>query len=201
MRHKRAGRRRESRKLIFDAYAGRPPQDKPARGRIGFNRSFLTNTYYPLYSTFFAGLGYEPVLADICSQSGIEKKNAGFCYPGELAHGFFAALLEHNQTSDYLFLPHLKTLPNDGSARDSQTCPLVQGEPFYLQSAFRPKIDALRKNGLKKILTPLVDLTDGLAAMEKPLCAAAREMGIDRSEARKAFRVALQKQQACFEDM
>ena len=189
------------RKLIFDAYAGRPPQDKPARGRIGFNRSFLTNTYYPLYSTFFAGLGYEPVLADICSQSGIEKKNAGFCYPGELAHGFFAALLEHNQTSDYLFLPHLKTLPNDGSARDSQTCPLVQGEPFYLQSAFRPKIDALRKNGLKKILTPLVDLTDGLAAMEKPLCAAAREMGIDRSEARKAFRVALQKQQACFEDM
>jgi len=183
-------------KLIFDVYAGKQTEEKSASGRIGFNRSFLTNTFYPLYSTFFAALGYEPVLPDTLSRAGIDEKNAGFCYPGELAHGFFAALLDDQNPLNYIFLPHLKTLPNDGSARDSQTCPFVQGEPFYLQSTFRQKIDARREKGLK-ILAPLIDLDTGLEAMEQPLCTLARDMGIGKSRARQAFRAALQAQRTC----
>ena len=187
-------------KLIFDTHAGNLSKEKSPRGAVGFNRSFLTNTYYPLYSTFFAGLGYEPVLANAPSQAGIDEKNAGFCYPVELAHGFFAALLDGGQPPDYIFLPHLKTLPNDDSARDSQTCPFVQGEPFYLQSTFRRQIDSAGKNGIK-LLTPLIDLTSGLGSMEKPLCTAARTMGISKSRAGDALRIALGAQQACFDAM
>ena len=63
------------------------------RGTIGFNRSFLTYSYYPLYSNFFSELGYEIVLPREPSQEGIDQRNAPFCYPAELAHGFFYSLI------------------------------------------------------------------------------------------------------------
>ncbi|MEE9913222.1 MAG: acyl-CoA dehydratase activase [Deltaproteobacteria bacterium] len=187
--------------LIFEKFAAGPaPGGGWTGGRIGFNRSFLTHTYYPLYSTFFAELGYEPILADACTRTGVDERNASFCYPAELAHGFFNALLEHKPQLNFIFLPHFKALPASGSTRDAQVCPFVQGETFYLQSTFRPGINTLKKSGIK-ILTPLIDLTDGLSAMEKPLAAAAREMGAGRAETQKAFRKALFKQQACFAEM
>lgn len=185
--------------LIFDKYAA-SPGDGFTKGRIGFNRSFLTHTYYPLYSTFFAELGYERVLVNSCLQTGIDEKDASFCYPAELSHGFFYALLHETNRPDYIFLPHFKALPNDGSANDSQVCPFVQGETFYLQSTFRKDIANLAKEGTK-LLSPLLDLTDGLKSMEKPLCTAAKNMGITKTKAREAFRIALQKQRACFAEM
>jgi predicted nucleotide-binding protein (sugar kinase/HSP70/actin superfamily) len=45
--------------LVFGKYAPPPldPQSPEYRGRVGFNRSFLVHTYYPLYAQFFsAGL-------------------------------------------------------------------------------------------------------------------------------------------------
>ncbi|MBW2712080.1 MAG: activase, partial [Deltaproteobacteria bacterium] len=71
--------------------------------RIGINRSFLVNTYYPLYSTFFTELGLEPVIPDVYSQEGIDQRNAAFCYPGELAHGYFHSLLEMKNPPEYIF--------------------------------------------------------------------------------------------------
>jgi hypothetical protein len=34
-------------------------------GRVGMNRSFLVNTFYPLYSHFFSQLGFDVVLPDL----------------------------------------------------------------------------------------------------------------------------------------
>lgn len=186
--------------LVFGVSAGPSADKRPARGRIGFNRSFLVNTYYPLYATFFSELGYEPVLPHTFTQAGIDEKNAAFCYPAELAHGFFDALLKFPHACDAIFLPHFKALQNDGSARDSQACPFVQGETFYLQSAFRPVLERRAEKGLK-ILAPLIDLTDGLTAMEKPLCDAARALGVGRSRAARAFGIALNAQANCFAAM
>ncbi|MBW2367347.1 MAG: activase, partial [Deltaproteobacteria bacterium] len=39
--------------------------------RIAINRSFLVNTYYPLYAKFFTELGLEPILPDSPAQKGI----------------------------------------------------------------------------------------------------------------------------------
>ena len=187
--------------LIFEKCAAAPgPAIRSLRGCIGFNRSFLTHTYYPLYSTFFAELGYEPILADACTQAAIDEKAASFCYPSELAHGFFGALLARPKRLDYIFLPHFKAVPNAGGSTDSQVCPFVQGETFYLQSTFRHRLSALEKAGTK-ILTPLIDLTDGLDAMKKPLAAAAKMMGAGEKEIKEAFRKALRHQQTCFADM
>ena len=188
--------------LVFGKYAGQLPEGYAAnpRGRIGFNRSFLVNTYFPLYSTFFAELGYEVTLPDEPAQEGIDQRNAAFCYPAELAHGFFHDLLTQNDPPDFIFLPHFRAVPDHMEDRNAQVCPLVQGETFFLQSTFKKPLSDLKRRGVK-LLTPLMDLTFGLDTAEEPLVAAARQMGISRKEARRAFGRALEQQHACQAEM
>jgi predicted CoA-substrate-specific enzyme activase len=192
--------------LIFEKYGARTPANlgRTQRGTIGFNRSFLINTYYPLYSNFFAELGYAVLLPPEPAQEGIDQRNAPFCYPAELAHGFFYSLIETQPPPDFIFLPHFKAVPGEGGTTDdhhqSQVCPLVQGETFYLQTTFRKKLALLAKAGTQ-LLTPLIDLSRGIKDARQPLLAAARQMGIKRKEAEAAFENALQKQLDCLAEM
>ncbi|MEJ2657995.1 MAG: acyl-CoA dehydratase activase, partial [Desulfobacterales bacterium] len=121
--------------LVFKTYGVQPVSNsdrnfsknkvtKPKK-RVGFNRSFLVNTYYPLYSTFFTELGFDVVVPDTYSREGIDKKNAAFCYPVELTHGFFHALIGMENPPDYIFLPHFKALPTSDGNSSSQVCPFV----------------------------------------------------------------------------
>lgn len=191
--------------LIFDRFAAKPDRtgNQQPRGRIGFNRSFLINSYYPLYSHFFSELGYEIVMPDTPSQEGIDHKNAAFCYPVELAHGFFYSLLESENPLDYIFLPHFKAVPNENdthSSSQSQVCPLVQGETFYLQTTFRKKIELLARRGTR-LLAPLIDLSQGIDAAREPLLETAAKMGVSRKRGGQAFEKALQQQKACMAEM
>ena len=191
--------------LIFEKYGARPPADMgiPQRGVVGFNRSFLINTYYPLYSNFFSELGYKVILPQEPSQEGIDQRNAPFCYPVELAHGFFYSLIESNHPPDYIFLPHFKAVPDDknaGKNSQSQVCPLVQGETFFLQTTFRKKLGQLAQDGTK-LLTPLIDLSQGIADARGPMIQAAIQMGLKRKAAEKAFEKALRKQLDCMTEM
>ncbi len=191
--------------LIYNKYGVTGPQEKgiARRGSIGLNRSFLVNTYYPLYSHFFAELGYEIIMPDSPSQEGVDQRNASFCYPVELAHGFFYTLLELDIPPDYIFLPHFKAMPgedNAASSSQSQVCPLVQGETFYLQTTFRKKMARLKKRGTR-VLTPLMDLSVNLDEARQPLVKTAVQMGISRKKARLAFDNALQQQRACQAEM
>ena len=191
--------------LIFNKYGATQPGNdliKP-RGSIGFNRSFLVNSYYPLYSNFFTELGFDIVMPDNSSQKGIDQQNASFCYPVELAHGFFYSLLNAESPPDYIFLPHFKAIPAENdtlSNNQSQVCPLVQGETFYLQTTFRKKIEALKRRGTL-LLAPLIDLSEDLAAARQPLVKTAVQMGIKRQDARRAFEKALQQQKKCLAEM
>jgi predicted CoA-substrate-specific enzyme activase len=191
-------------KLVFETH-GVPPVSPAApavRPRVGLNRSFLVNTYYPLYSRFFSELGFEVVLPDLPSQEGIDQRGAAFCYPVELAHGFFDTLLKSDTPPDFIFLPHFKAVPNldDTSSRQSQVCPLVQGETYYLQTSFRSALDRLARRGTR-LIAPLIDLSRGIAGAEEPLLQAARRMGASRRSAREAFAVAMQRQLDCFAAM
>ncbi len=191
--------------LIFEKYGAGAPADLgiKQRGTIGFNRSFLINSYYPLYSNFFAALGYAVILPPEPSQEGIDQRNAPFCYPVELAHGFFYSLIKPERSLDYIFLPHFKAVPggikSDPNAQ-SQVCPLVQGETFYLQTTFRKQLAKCTQKGTK-LLTPLIDLTQGIADAREPLIASALQMGIKRKAAEAAFENALQKQIDCMAEM
>jgi predicted CoA-substrate-specific enzyme activase len=192
-------------RLIFEKYGAKPPQEsgKQRNGTVAFNRSFLVNTYYPLYSTFFSELGYEVVLPDEPSQEGIDQRNAAFCYPVELAHGFFYTLLKSEIVPDYIFLPHFKAVPGDNdtqSSSQSQVCPLVQGETFYLRTTFRKQLDQLTQKGTK-MLTPLIDLSAGLEDARTSLVKTALKMGVNRRAARQAFEKALKQQTDCLTEI
>jgi len=121
-------------KLIFEKYGAKLPEEsgKKRRGRIGINRSFMVNTFYPLYSTFFTELGFEPVMPNSTSKQGMDQKNTAFCFPAELSHGFFYSLITMENPPDFIFLPHFKAVHVPNGHSSSQVCPFVQGETYYL---------------------------------------------------------------------
>lgn len=189
-------------RLVFDQYGAVGPQffGQTQKGSIGINRSFLTNTYYPLYASFFSLLGYRPVLPQNISSGGIDQRNAPFCYPAELSHGFFHTLITGDPSPEYLFLPHFKSIPAQNGDRSSQVCPFVQGETFFLQTTFREQLQDLRQRGFR-IFQPLLDLKDGLKNARSPMVAAAADMGIARRSAESAFDTAFSRQTQCMAEM
>lgn len=186
--------------LVFDKYAAALPEETTPKGRVWINRSFLVNTYYPLFSTFFTELGYEIILPDEPSQEGIDRRGAAFCYPAELAHGFFYSMIAASDQPDFIFLPHFKTIPSINEEASSQLCPFVQGETFYLQTTFRDQIDKLKATGTQ-VLTPLLDLRTGLEAAMDQFVETAAKMGEAKKKAAKAFKKAIDAQKACFKEM
>jgi predicted CoA-substrate-specific enzyme activase len=188
--------------LIFGKYAPAPLNPKAAgyRGRVGLNRSFLVNTYYPLYAHFFSNIGYCPELPQIADQEGIDQRNAPFCYPAELAHGFFHNLIEQPAPPEVLFLPHFKSMPALNGDANALVCPLVQGETFYLQSTFRPRLDQIKSQGTR-LFAPLIDLAKGLDGAAKPLIEMAVELGVPPKAAKRAFEGALAAMEACRKEM
>jgi predicted CoA-substrate-specific enzyme activase len=196
--------------LVFETYGVQPTSDdfgdirknkiKKPRKIVAINKSFLVNTYYPLYSTFFAKLGFDVVVSDTYTQKGIEQKNAAFCYPAELTHGFFHTLIGMENPPDYIFLPHFKAVPSSNGHSSSQVCPFVQGETFYLQTTYRKRLDELKARGTK-LLSPLLDMTDGLEAAQRAFLQTASQMGIRRKTALSAFEAAVKRQKACLAEM
>ena len=186
--------------LIFKKFGRLPVLPNKKRGRIGINKSFMVNTYFPLYATFFSEIGYDLVLPETASQKGIDRRNAAFCYPAELAHGFFHTLLNMDDPPEYIFLPYFRSVPTLVKNFSSQVCPFVQGETFYLQTTFKKEIDRLKHKGTI-FLDPLIDLIDGHHRAKAPLVETALKMGIDRNHALKAFERAVSRQQACFKEM
>ncbi|MDA3898818.1 MAG: acyl-CoA dehydratase activase [Desulfobacteraceae bacterium] len=186
--------------LVFDKYAAALPEKTTPKGRVWINRSFLVNTYYPLYSTFFTELGYELILPDEPSQEGIDRRGAAFCYPAELAHGFFYSLIEADDPPDFIFLPHFKTVPSISGDASSQLCPFVQGETFFLQTTFRDSIKKLKAKGTQ-VLTPLLDLRKGLETAVDAFVETAAKMGEAKNKAVSAFKKAVCTQNACLKEM
>ncbi len=154
----------------------------------------MVNTFYPLYSTFFTQLGFDPVMPDVPSKKGMDQKEAAFCYPAELSHGFFYSLLYMDDPPDFIFLPHFKAVPAQKGYSSSQVCPFVQGETFFLRTTFKQKLDELKNRGIK-VLTPMLDLTAGLETARKPLIETALKMGVGKKEAKQAFEKACKHRQ------
>jgi len=161
---------------------------------IGINRAFLTNTFYPLYSTFFKSLGIDIILSPDVSTDGIKRKRSSFCYPGEIAHGALHSLLLTEP--DFVFLPKLVELFVEGMPdrrKEHQcTCLLLQCEPYYLKSAFK---DLLRKT---KLVSPVIDFSKGYESMNETFADIAEECGHSRHEGLAAYAAALKAQRAFF---
>ncbi|MBI4805111.1 MAG: activase [Desulfovibrio sp.] len=169
-------------------------QPKPGRPTVGLSRSYLVNTYYPFFSTFFRELGFEVVLPDRPDPAGIKRGSSALCYPAELSLGFMADLL--TKRPDVVFLPHVRGLPSAGGQETSCTCVLLQGEPFYLKSAF-PELAALGP----QLLHPTLDFTGGLAMAQDAFMTIARGLGAGAKDGLRAFQAGLCAQRLCRDDL
>jgi predicted CoA-substrate-specific enzyme activase len=165
-------------KLIF----GRPGGDRAAKGtRIGIPKALTTHSLYPLYSTFFSALGMEVVLSDV-DPGGELKSNAGFCFPAQIAHGAVLDLVQRGV--ELIFLPHLMRMPQRDKSYDSYLCPITQASPYFLAKAFPGT----------RLLSPLLDFTNGYAASTALMEMAVRELGQARGLAEKAWTAAVDAQ-------
>ena len=146
-------------KLIFEKYVTATPKSSKAP-TIGINKSFLTNTFYPLYYNFFTALGMRVVLSTNINQKGIDKRGAAFCYPAEIAHGLYHDLL--SMKPDFVFLPVVTELPINTKNEYKKTCVFVQSEHAYLRTAFTDE--------KAQILSPVLDFNRGLFSAKKIVC-------------------------------
>ncbi len=164
--------------LVFDKYIH--PMSLPADAKvIGIPKSFLMNTFYPLYYNFFTQLGFKVILGDVPEQSGIEKQQAAFCYPVELAHGFIQDVI--NKKPDCIFIPHTLEVYNEDSEFKDSTCVLVQSENFYLRAAFKNQLKGI------EILSPEINFSDGYEAAKDALIKLAKGLGCSKPEASASF--------------
>ncbi len=187
-------------KLVFDKYA--PEYNLPHDAKvIGINRSFYTNTYYPLFYNFFSKLGFKVVVSDHSDKEGEEYQRASFCYPMMLAHGFFYNLLQ--KKPDYIFMPHIVQLDTLSGECDScgqigyrKSCIFNQGEPFTMKSTFKELL------GKTEVLIPRLDFSRGFET-EKDAFAkfVKKQFDIGSSEAIEAFNEALIMQKSFFIEM
>ncbi|MCG6536244.1 MAG: acyl-CoA dehydratase activase-related protein, partial [Syntrophales bacterium LBB04] len=174
-----------------------PAQELSAPGKelpsVGINKSFYVNTLYPFYEEFFRRLGFRVQLPARLETEGIDYKGASFCYPAEIAHGYFINLL--NAKPDYLFLPHVKGLSLEGQGRPNTTCPFTQGEPYFLSIAFKDNEALTKLQKQERPLKPVLDFSRGPEQVVDELARAVKKMGVGRREARAAYREAWQHQE------
>ena len=101
------------------------------RNQIGIPKALTTHSLYPLYSTFFAGLGMEVVLSEV-DPRGELKSNAGICFPAQIAHGAVFDLVQRGV--ELIFLPHVMRMPQREAWKES----------FYALSLRRAPISWLK---------------------------------------------------------
>lgn len=166
--------------LVYNAFSpdlNTLPEGAPT---VGLSRSLLMNTYYPVFANFFAELGFRPILAENVDEKGIDQCSAAFCYPCEIAHGYFRNLLD--KKPDFIFLPHILGVQTEKNGLPSKTCPLVQGEPYYLRSTFLNGT-----NSEPVTVMPVIDFNSDHATQKKQFAAMADQLGVSRRRAGQAF--------------
>jgi len=180
------------RQLYFETYAA-PAEELPrANVTVGVPEALSVHSLWPLYSNFLQALGVRPILVAQPSEQGVARCESSYCYPGEIAHGQMGTLLEMDPPVDFWFVPHLKTLPSYEKTVHACLCPITQGLPYALRTAFQ--LDDAR------LLRPVLDLTHGFAEGAKAMEEAALRLGRTRDEGRKAWALAVERQQACYRE-
>ena len=113
-------------------------------------------------------------LSDAIEKSGIDKIRSAFCYPVEIAHGYFRDLI--NKKVDYIFLPHVTQIDNPDNHSYKRLCVFVQGETYYLKTTFK-------NIKTPEIISPIIDLSKGMKETRKIFVEIAGELNISEKDA------------------
>jgi predicted CoA-substrate-specific enzyme activase len=178
--------------LLYETYgvASVNKNDVNEKRTVGLCRSFLTHSLYPLYSHFFAEMGFGVVLSDEIDPAGISRIESAYCLPAEITHGSFYALLKKNP--DYIFLPQVMQVPVANVPTFSRLCVFVQGEPYFLKTTFRQEIEA----SPTIVVSPILRMDKSYEQAGTLLVDMAKKMGIPERVATDAWQKACGMQRA-----
>ncbi|MEQ8201629.1 MAG: acyl-CoA dehydratase activase-related protein [Syntrophomonadaceae bacterium] len=143
--------------------------------KVGIPRSLFYFYYFPLWKTFFEGLGAEVVTSSWTNRQTVE---AGLlsavdeaCFPIKVCFGHVQELCR--KELDYIFIPRLVSI----EAR-SYICPKFMGLPDMVRASLP---------SLPEIIDITVDLSRNGKTLEKDLLKIGRRLGRDSSAARQAY--------------
>lgn len=149
--------------------------------RIGIPRALTTHSLFPLYSTFFTGIGMEVVLSDVDPRGDLSS-HSGFCFPAQIAHGAVLDLVKKNV--GLIFIPHVVRMPHPNQCRDSYLCPITQAGPYFLAKAFPDR----------RMLSPVLEFINGYETCSALVDLAVAELGVGRELATGAWVTAVKAQ-------
>ncbi|MFQ5806581.1 MAG: acyl-CoA dehydratase activase [Phycisphaerae bacterium] len=174
--------------LLFAADSGDP---NGATATVGIPLAMYTFDLLPLWRRFFRDCGLRVVVTSETNrrtvQMGLDRIVAEPCYPIIAAHGHVADLISKNV--DFIWLPNILSAEADDRDDPNHVCPWGQTLPFVIRQA-----PAFR-SWPGRILCPTLRFKDGTHAVKRVLADLARNLGVRRRTAERAFDVALAAQQ------
>ncbi len=180
-----------NRELLMADDDGDPPG---AARSVGIPLAMYTFELLPLWRRFFRDCGLRVVLSSETNrrtvQRGLDTIVAEPCFPIIVAHGHVADLVA--QGVDYVWLPNLLSVEGLPAAGDrppahgdpSHVCPWGQTLPFVLRQT------PLLRHWPGRVLCPTIRMRDGAEQVRRSLLDTARDLGVSRRRAVRAFAAA-----------
>jgi predicted nucleotide-binding protein (sugar kinase/HSP70/actin superfamily) len=156
---------------------------------VGIPKSFSVHSMYPLYSWFFHSLGIKTFLSTELPADGISRVESSYCFPAEIAHGSVQDILDKG--ADYILVPHYRDMDSLEKDVHANFCPITQSLPYYIKKAF-PEVDE------NKFLPLVVSFKFGEEKALEHFVKLGQQLSIDETEIKRAFKIALTKQNEYF---
>ncbi len=164
----------------YEAARARLPESAPT---VGLARAMYTYDRLPFWATFFAELGYRPVLSPESDkqirEAGVDLTVAEPCFPIRVAHGHAQWLLQ--QGVDWIFVPNQVNEESEFMEYNSHACPWGQTLPFVVRQA--PALEQYKD----KFLAPRVMFRDGREGLVRDLAGMAAQLGVSKGRLRSAL--------------
>jgi predicted CoA-substrate-specific enzyme activase len=163
--------------------SGKSSGKQNAKATIGVPMALVNWQLLPLFSKFFAAMGFEVVSSGRTDKRiirmGVESVAAQPCFPVKAAFGHIAELLANKV--DYIFLPSIVSMPAVfPQNKSNQLCPYVQSLVYQVRAAFGGKL------GDTRILTAVIRLGEGRKLLREGFAALGRELGVSAAAVRRA---------------
>ncbi|HEY82486.1 MAG TPA: hypothetical protein G4O01_04250 [Dehalococcoidia bacterium] len=146
---------------------------------VGIPRALLVYDYAPLLIGFLNALGVRVLLShgttkEIMEQA-VELSYTDSCFPLKLLHGHIAAIKDK---VDYILYPcFIRLGQKEGQENQKYACPLVQASPFIVRHVL---------NLGERLLTPIIDFSQGDEETIKNLAQVALKLGFSRRRGKEA---------------
>lgn len=149
--------------------------------KIGIPRALSYFDYFPLWQTFFKGLGFETIISPTTNKDILNKGVSlcvdDACLPVKLFHGHVADLMGR---VDAIFIPRLVSI-----SPGEFICPKFIGLPEMIKNSIK---------GLPPLLILNYDLHKRKKDHTKAFYDLGRQLGMDKSKTIRAYKEALERQ-------